>query len=491
MLRFADTSRSILLALVAPIVMGMASAACGDDATTGAASGGGDSIGATSSGGGGGEPVTGGAVTTTTGSSAGAATGSPTSGSTGAGGGAGGAAGSGGSGGDTPEVDECETRVAVCTDVAPRDSGQGLVALDRCGFALERGAAWDTLPTLVDALETVATPVDLSAVLDDLNREPVPVTPTAVPGDPPGVEYAFRWEDEENDKPTWVPQGLTGSADADPTGLVLGRRLLMVSFYFDEEEAPTADPKGVRIALVDVTDTTAPKYRFLLLVEPTAGPDFVPVKIHAGGIAWVGDLLYVADTSKGLRVFDVSRLLQVDTSEDVIGCDGGLCRAGLYKYVIPQIGAYTRSSPCVEAPRFSFVGLDRSSDPIQLVSGEYCSGTACTASLAGRVFRWPLDPRTHLLAGGARTWSADAHLMGERQVQGGVSNGEAFYLSSSEPAGSGGVMYRVTVAGRTAVDWIDTPEDVVIDTVEHRILSLSEGLGARYVMSADLGAYQP
>ena len=153
--------------------------------------------------------------------------------------------------------------------------------------------------------------------------------------------------------------------------------------------------------------------------------------------------------------------------------------------------SYQRSSPCTEAPRFSFAALDRSADPPLLVTGEYCSGSACSAALAGRVFRYPVDPGTGLLAGGERTWSTDAHFMGERQVQGAVSNGDAFYLSSSEPAGSGGALYRVTLDGRTAFDWIDTPEDVVIDTTTDRIVSLSEGLGDRHVMVADRAAYEP
>src|SRR5690606_39128179 len=101
---------------------------------------------------------------------------------------------------------------------------------------------------------------------------------------------------------------------------------------------------------------------------------------------------------------------------------GGTCRGGLYKYVLPQIGAYARSSPCDEQPRFSFVALDRSASPPLLVTGEYCATTACSGPLAGRVFRWPVDPASGLLAGGARTWAADAHFLGERQVQGAVSH---------------------------------------------------------------------
>jgi hypothetical protein len=364
-----------------------------------------------------------------------------------------------------------------------------LVPLDRCGFALERAASFDDYGPLVDDLETLATPVTVADVLDDLNRQPIAVSASSVPGDPPGVTQAFRWEDSENSSATWVPQGISGSPDATPDGLVEGRRVVLVSWYFDETAAPTAAPKGVRVAMVDVTNPAAPAYRFLLLVEPKPGPTFAPVTIHAGGIAWVGDYLYVADTSKGVRVFDTRRILRVDTSEDVIGCDGAICKAGLYKYALPQVGAFNRKGACTPAPRFSFVALDKSGTTPFLVTGEYCATTACDGPLDGRLFRYPLDATSGLLAGGNRTFAYDAYYAGETQVQGGVSVGDTFFLSSSEPAAGAGALYRVTDAGRASHDWVDSPEDVMIDVAKSEIWSLSEASGARYVFSASLGSY--
>lgn len=408
-------------------------------------------------------------------------------------GGTGGAGGAGGAGGSGP--DPCELAPPTCPGAPPTSSAEGLVTLDRCAFALDRAATFDTLGPLVDALEATATPASLAEVLGDLNRTPVVIGAGAVPGDPPAVELAFRWEDEENDKETWIPQGITGSADASPTALVEGRRVLAVSFYWNDDAAPGQPHKGVRLALVDVTDPSAPAYRFVLLVEPVDGPngpDFKAIPIHAGGLAWVGERLYVADTGKGLRVFDTSRFLRVDTSQDEIGCASGTCRAGLYKYALPQVGSFARWSPCDPQPIFSFVALDRSTPELRLVTGEYCSGTACSAPLAGRALRFPVDPATGLLAGGGageRTFASAAFYMGERQVQGAVSVGDTFLLSSSEPAGSGGALYRVTDAGRDTLGWVDTPEDVLVDHVHGQLFSLSEGLGERVVFGASLDAY--
>lgn len=56
---------------------------------------------------------------------------------------------------------------------------------------------------------------------------------------------------------------------------------------------------------------------------------------------------------------------------------------------------------------------------------------------------------------------------------------------------SAGALFRVTTEGSATFDWIDAPEDVVIDTATDQILSLSEGLGEPQVMSADLASHQP
>ncbi|MEZ4241559.1 MAG: hypothetical protein R3F59_36515, partial [Myxococcota bacterium] len=375
----------------------------------------------------------------------------------------------------TATVDACAEVEPVCPGAPPTSSGGGLVPLDRCAFALDRGAAFDDLGPLADGLAAVAAPATLADVAADLNRAPPVIAAGDVPGDPPGTALAFRWEDGENDKVTWIPQGLTSSADADASGLVEGRRWVVASFYYDEDADGAGDPKGVRLAFVDVTDPAAPRYRFVLLVEPTAGPSWAPVRIHAGGIAWVGDLLYVADTFHGFRVFDTTRFYRADTSEDVIGCDGTTCKAGLYAYALPQIGAYERVSQCEEDERFSFVSVDRSGAVPQLVTGEYCSTSSCSGALAGRVVRFPVDPATASL-GEARTWSTDAHFMGETQVQGAGAVGDTFYLSSSEPAAGAGALYTVDGTGRTSHGWVDSPEDVAIDLGADQIWSLSEAV---------------
>ena len=389
--------------------------------------------------------------------------------------------------GAPPYMDACADRAPVCPERSSAPEHGGLVEIDRCGFPLDDVSIDPDKAAIVDALTQQLSVVGFDTLVEDLNRDVVPVG--SVPGAPDGLAYAFAWDDEENDKAWWIPQGLSGSADASADGLVAGRRMIAVSWYYDSELHPgSTGEKGVRISWVDVTDPDAPRYRMALLVDPTgspAAPDFAPVQIHAGGIVWIGDRLWVADTSHGFRIFDLTRMMQVATDEDVIGCSGGTCRGGLYKYVVPQVGRAEHDSEC--GIRFSFVALDRGGDELALVSGEYCSDTSCDGALTGRLLRWPLDASGEGLRAD-RVWPTDAWLMGQRQIQGGALHDGVAYLSSSAPAGGAGELYRATIAGSASSDWSDSPEDLMVDDAAGWLWSLSEAQGARYVYAAELSA---
>jgi hypothetical protein len=265
---------------------------------------------------------------------------------------------------------------------------------------------------------------------------------------------------------------------------------VLVSWYYDRASEPgsTAE-KGVRIAIVDVTDPQAIRYRFALLVEPVTRDgrsDFAPVAIHAGGLAWYGNLLYVPDTGNGFRVFDLTRILAVDTAEDRLGYDaaGGVYHAHGYRYVIPQVATYLETGAC--DARFSFAAIDRSTTPPSLVSGEYDA-----ASIGGRLYRWPLDPATGrlVLTDRDRVIADGAWFSGQTHVQGGLSLDDTWWLSSSAPAGGAGALYRAREDESSAtLGWIDTPEDLAYDPATDRLWSLSEGLGERYVIAVDRSA---
>ncbi|MDB4941567.1 MAG: hypothetical protein JWP97_1101 [Labilithrix sp.] len=384
--------------------------------------------------------------------------------------------------------DPCATKAPACPTTTTT-AGSGVVALDRCAFPMKQDATWSTLPPLVDALAKIVPVTSLKDLFADLNRVGMPVAAGAVPGGPAGVSVAVRWNDEDDANETWTPQGLSGSADAAPSGLVEGRRILLSAWYYTPPAGSTYE-KGVRVAVLDVTDPAAPRYRFALLVEPkgsVAAPTFAPVLVHAGGLVWIGDLLYVPVTATGFRVFDMKHILATTTDVDEIGCSAGVCRGGLYKYVIPQIGSYTDTSAC--APIYSSVSLDRSTSPPTLLASEYCGGTACGGKpLAGRAYRWPLDPATGRLSSGI-FWPSEAMLLGQQQVQGTASRAGVYYMSSSAPAASAGALYRVKGGKSATSTWLDFPEDLMVDAPNGLLWTQSEGVGTRVVAGMKLTSY--
>ena len=387
---------------------------------------------------------------------------------------------------DERAPDPCP-EVAVCPEAGEPIRGSGLVPLDRCAFPL--AAAVTSSAALIDAFPIPR--LTIAEVATDLNRTAEAVTAGEVPGSAPGIRSAFRWQAGDVSVPYWIPQGITGSFDGRATGLVDGNKLVLVSWYYERELEPgsTAE-KGVRIAIVDVTDPANLRYRFALLVEPTGTPDapsFESVPVHAGGLAWIGDRLYIPVTGSGFRVFDLSRILHVDTIDDLIGrgADGTYAAHG-YEYAIPQIEQITDQGAC--APVFSFVSYDATSQPPSLVTGEYSS-----TSTAGRLYRWPLAASGSLVVTTRDRTIPDAvYAMAESHVQGALSNDSVWWLSSSRPAAGAGELVRAREGGTsTTLGWGDSPEDLAFDPQRASVWSLSEVVGARYVYEVARTAIAP
>lgn len=386
--------------------------------------------------------------------------------------------------------DPCPATPPACpTPPAGFARGDGLRAIDRCAFPMTDAATWNDRGAIIDAFPATAAKVSIADVATDTNRTAVPTADP--PGNPPGVIRAFGWQSGDESVTYWVPQGITGSFDATSDGLVAGRKLLLVSWYYERANEPGSPAeKGVRIAVVDVTDPNTATYRFALLVDPIikdGRADLSPVAIHAGGLAWVGNYLYVPATASGFRVFDLSRILRVAGTADRLGYDAatGEYDAHGYKYVIPQVGLYFAES-C--DPVFSYVALDRTTTPPSLVSGEY-DATAIT----GRIYRWPLGTDDRLLVTDQQRVIADgAWYAGESHIQGTLAHDGTFFMSSSYPAGGAGALYRAGVETPSAtLGWIDSPEDVAYDPQLDAVWSQSEALNARHVIAVGRAAIGP
>lgn len=373
---------------------------------------------------------------------------------------------------------------AACPDadaVATAEGG-GLVALDARGFVLADEAGWDEASAILDALAATLPVVSVADVVADGNRDAEVISASDL-SRATGFARGFSWNDGDMDVDYWYPQGVSGSFDADASGAVDGVESVLVSWHYDPEEAGTDYDKGVRISFVDVSSSAVVTYRHVLLVEPlgsAAEPDIGPVEVHAGGIAWVGDWLYVADTSRGLRVFDMNRILQVSTETDEIGCSGGICNAWAYKYVLPQVSRYALPDCGCDAT-FSFVGLDRSTTPMSLVTGQYDAD-----AISGTLLRWPLDEATGLLAGGAYTTASEAWVAQQDRVQGAASQDGRWWLSCSSQSGSNGALYAVEEGDSTSHTWVYGPEDLAVDSPNGWLWSASEHPGERFVFAVDL-----
>ena len=186
-----------------------------------------------------------------------------------------------------------------------------------------------------------------------------------------GLTGGWRFDDEDSRTKAWYPQGIDARGP-----------IVLVSWYATEGSA----------ARLSVLDTAAGRYGHVALVTP----DGKPVRTHAGGLAWREDMLYVADTSRGLRVFDLTRF------------------AGA---TLPQAGWYR---PDPKGLRFSYASVDVAAGG--LVVGEYRDKQP-----GARLVRWPFAPGGLL----AQEPAEGAWVTAHSNLQGAVVIGGRVLLAAS------------------------------------------------------------
>jgi hypothetical protein len=276
------------------------------------------------------------------------------------------------------------------------------------------------------------TLVSLSDVVDALpnigyDAQPIDPSDPAIPAyNFPDYLEGFRWNEQDFDGTEWFNQGITGSSDALEEGALNGRRILLSTWY-----SKSHDPeRGARATVSDITDLGHVLYAHLLLAEPIeSSAKFRAIPTHAGGAVWYGDLLYVAETERGFRVFDLQRIVPADPSEtDRIGAIGSDVMAAFgCDYLLPQIAVYKITSKS-DPIRFSFVGMDRSVYPNELVSGQYQQ-----RHWSGLIVHWAIGNDGWLVPDGDRVVAEQILISGERRMQGVVSfNGEYLLSTTSQ-----------------------------------------------------------
>ncbi|WP_306192101.1 MULTISPECIES: hypothetical protein [unclassified Streptomyces] len=382
--------------------------------------------------------------------------------------------------------------------------------IDAGQFALtsRSGNSYGEFAGLTAGLAAKLPTVDATAVIADTNRNATHLG--SAPGTVEAFATGFTWDGGDQAVDYWIPQGVTTSADAYGNGLYPSggsKKVVLVSWYFETD--PDGDgvdeyavDKGIRLTFVDYTTASTPTYRHVLLVEPvrtgSGEYSFNPIRKHAGGIMWYGNLLYVVDTYKGLRVFDLNTLLTVATGVDVCGLhtDGNYYGYG-YKYVLPQSHAYDNAGKYL---RCTTIGLDRASTPDSLVISEYStSGTVSytdgtfngtgVATTTPKVVRWNLDYTDRLPAS---LTASEAVTVAQQKIQGVVSRGSKHYLSVSAGPSTKGALRTFSSGASSATTVCDLGigcEDLSYHSSgasgwaysESVIWNLSEYAGKRYV----------
>jgi hypothetical protein len=317
-------------------------------------------------------------------------------------------------------------------------------------------------------LRHLGPPAGVAGLLQGLDRH-------ARPGRPRWTRStrSFAWDAEDSGTTDWFPQGLSTSADADPSGTVHGREVVMVSWY---RRTGQGRDQGARVSMLDITDARDARYGHVLLVEPRLEDGTVvsrPVAVHAGGIAWHGDLLYVAATYGGLRVFDLRDVVRVSPAAH----DGA-------SFALPERGRYVPAGDPRTRLRFSFVGLDRATGPPYLLAGEYRRGSA-----RGRIARFALDEATgHLDTVGVRSASTSVCSLGIPAMQGVASLGPRFFVTASRGRYGRGDLWGAAADGvfRRRLGALPAgPEDLSTWPAREELWTLTEWPGRRHVIGLD------
>ncbi|MFT7841048.1 hypothetical protein Q5530_33350 [Saccharothrix sp. BKS2] len=316
------------------------------------------------------------------------------------------------------------------------------------------------LHSVVGLLDAQLPKLGVQNILLQANRTDAPkgadCTSPALNTNDRHVVGKFCFNEGDTNTTQWMPQGVTTVADAQDDELWGDKQAILVSWYNKD----TSPAKGVRVSFLD-TDTG--NYQHVLLVYPfvnnsgNASYEAVTTpqsgdggSVHAGGIVWYGNFLYLVDTRRGIRVFDMRYIFDVKsaangdvTDPDRVGRQDGTFYSYGYRYVMPQTYGWSNPSGLASFPpdhgcnasgpqKFSYISLDRSTEPDLITTGEYCSDLG-DPDRNGRVATWPLNfvDGTPLTDGNGLWRARSADRLPKPRVQGAVSFANRWYLHST------------------------------------------------------------
>jgi hypothetical protein len=295
----------------------------------------------------------------------------------------------------------------------------------------------------------------LAAVLGDLNRR---ARRTWAPG--LAVRRALTWDRADRRDPDWWPQGISTSTDAEAPAPTL-----VVSWYAQHGQ-------GSRLTFLDLRTR---RYRHVLLVRPVVEDGVAtlkPLKVHAGGLVWHGPYVHVAATARGVYTCRVDDILRLPSA--------GLVESYGHRYVLPvRFGYRAVTDEGTEALRYSFLSLDRSRTPPELVVGEYGNRRQTR-----RLARFPVDPTTMFLAeeaGVSRPLALDEG--GVVRAQGAAIARGRWYVTASHGPRMPGSVYVGQPGAFREHRWAAPmgPEDIAWDADTDLLWSVTEHPRRRWV----------
>lgn len=328
-------------------------------------------------------------------------------------------------------------------------------------FALRRTAEDRSL---LDSLEGV-TKVGLDGVLDGRGHRAHRVRPRAA-----AVTRSYAWRFTDQWTQTWWPQGIA-------VGEHLGIPIALASWY---AQPARRGEMGARVSVVDLRNPRCPRYRHVLLVaarKTDAGVVLDPVPVHAGGIVWSGDRLFVAATLDGVVEFRLSDVLRADSRGAFRRSSGPFG----YRYLLPVFARYRPTAPKADNPlRYSFLSTASRSAmadaaeaaELLLLAGEF--GTSDEHRVA----------RVTLTGSGASVTAL--HVPRVPQMQGVALIGDRWYISSSQGDSPGDLWSGPMGSLRNNAGVLPAgPETLAPWPKRNELWSLSEVAGHRMLFAID------
>lgn len=258
----------------------------------------------------------------------------------------------------------------------------------------------------------------------------------------------LRWLSARSWTQRWYPQGID-------LGLWRGRRTLAVSWFRQDRNR---NHLASRVAFVDLERS---RHLDVLLAVEGGDGELAPARIHAGGLAWFDDRLFVAATGRGIWEFDLADIRRVRGSlaRRLAGSRGrDWCASAM-------VAVRTKVHP-VDL-RCSYLGrvFDENGEPLRRVLiGEYRTDDK------GRIGEFAIPEEDD-----ARFDEEERFSPGIRSMQGAVRWGERHFVSQSDRMRPG-ILWR---GRRDALerDPVSLPvgcEDLALDLDERLLWSLGE-----------------